>query len=121
MIVALWNPTRKGKLMRERQPIYTDREMARAYLEDKIERERRLLADPRGFSTIDPHYLIEDAEWRLRWIDCAPDGANHILAPFQDKRGVPMGGVENENLGANQELRAARAARGRHPLSGAEL
>jgi hypothetical protein len=96
---------------------FTDRETARELLTQKIARERRLLADPRGFSTIDPHWIIEDAEWRLRWLDCAPDGANHICAPLQDKRGVPMGGVHNENVGPCQATRDARAARGLTPYA----
>lgn len=103
------------------QPITKTREEARAILTTKIESERRALADPRSFSTTPPAYLIADAEWRLRWIDCAPEGANHQCAPLQDKRGVPMGGVYDENVGPNEALRNARIARGRHPISGAEI
>lgn len=99
-------------------PIYKTREEAREILATKIEGQRRLLADPRAFSTIDPNYLISDAEWRLRWIDCAPEGSNHLCAPMQGKDGVPMSGVYNENLGANLAVREARIARGRHPISG---
>lgn len=101
------------------RPVLHKREEARVALVAKIEQERRLLADPLGFSTIDPNYIIADAEWRLRWIDCAPDSANHCVAPLQDKRGVPMGGVHNENLGPCKALREARVARGLHPISGA--
>jgi hypothetical protein len=101
----------------ESAPIYTAREDARAKLEAKIASERRHLADPLAFATIDPHYLIADAEWRLRWLDCAPAGANHLLAPLQDKRGVPMGGVHREDVGPCKALREARAARGLDPLS----
>jgi hypothetical protein len=97
---------------------FTEREAAREILTRKIEGQRRILADPNGFATVDPNYLIEDAEFRLRWIDCAPEGANHLVAPMQDKRGVPMGGVFNENLGPNRELREARIARGLHPIAG---
>lgn len=96
----------------------TDREAARAYLLAKIESQERLLADPHGFSSIDPHYLIEDARWRLRWLDCAPEGARFCLAPMQDKQGVPMGGAWSENLGPCKALREAYAARGFHPLGG---
>jgi hypothetical protein len=100
------------------EPVFKTREQARELLTRKIERARRWLADPYGFATISPHYLIEDADWRLRWIDCAPEGANHCCAPLQDKRGVPMGGVYDENVGPCKALREARAARGLHPLSG---
>lgn len=99
-------------------PIFTDRETARRTLIEKIAAALRQLADPRGFSTFSPHWLIEDAEWRLRWIDCAPEGANHQCAPLQDKHGVPMGGIYNENIGPNQALRAARAAHGLNPNGG---
>lgn len=98
-------------------PIITDRETARDQLTRKIESQRRLLADPYGFSTYDPNWIIEDAEWRLRWIDCAPDGANHIMAPLQDKRGVPMGDAWQEDVGPNQALRAARVKRGLNPFA----
>lgn len=97
---------------------FTDRETARGVLLGKIDAERRLLADPRAFCTIDPSYLIRDAEWRLRWIDCAPDGANHIVAPLQDKTGTPMGTARDENMGPCQALRDARTAVGRNPFSG---
>lgn len=99
-------------------PQYNDRETARAFLTATIERQRRILADPRAFTNIDPNYLIEVAEFRLRWIDCAPEGANHLLAPMQDKRGVPMGGVHDENVGPGQALREARAKRGLNPFVG---
>lgn len=98
---------------------HTDREAAREILTRKIASERKCLADPLCFTTIDPNYLIADAEWRLRWIDCAPEGANHLCAPMQDKTGTPMGTAWNENLGPNEALRDARAARGLHPLTGA--
>lgn len=100
-------------------PVRHDREEARTILTTKIDSQRRLLADPLGFSTIDPNYLIEDAEFRLRWIDCAPEGANHCVAPGQDKDGVPMGSNRCENLGPCQALRDARIARGLHPIVGA--
>jgi hypothetical protein len=102
----------------EHEPVYTSREDARRMLAAKIERARRHLADPRAFATIDPHYIIADAEWRLRWLACAPDGANHCVAPLQDKRGVPMGTAWDENVGPSQALRDARAARGLNPFSG---
>lgn len=100
------------------EPIHTDRESARAKLVAKIETERRLMADPRGFSTTPPQHIIDHAEWCLRWIDCAPDGANHTIAPMQDKRGVPMGTAWDENVGPCHALRDARIARGLNPFSG---
>lgn len=100
------------------EPIHTDRESARAQLQVKIAHQRKSLADPQPFSTIDPNYLIADAEWRLRWIDCAPEGANHLIAPMQDKSGVPMGCNWNENVGPCAALREARIARGLNPFSG---
>lgn len=66
----------------------------------------------------DPYDLVPFAEWGLQWIDCAPEGANHLVAPLQDKRGIPMGGVYNENIGASRALREARAKRGLDPNSG---
>lgn len=106
------------------KPIFKTREEARAILTTKIESERRLQIEIErgtGFATTPPAYLIADAEWRLRWIDCAPEGANHQCAPLQDKRGVPMGGVYNENLGASQAVRDARVERGRDPISGQKV
>jgi len=100
------------------EPVVRSREDARELLTAKIAHERRCLADPHSFSTIDPNYIIADAEWRLRWIDCAPNGANHQVAPMQDKRGVPMGEARNENIGPCEALRNARVARGLHPISG---
>jgi hypothetical protein len=115
--------------MREPEPIFTGREDARELLTAKLDRERQFLAAweaekhlpaslRRHFTTIDPRVIIKDAEWRLRWIDCAPDGANHQCAPMQDKRGVPCGTTWNENVGPGLALREARAARGLNPLSG---
>jgi len=95
-----------------------DRETARAALIAKIAGQKRILNDPLGFATIDPNILIADAEFRLRFIDCAPDGARHCTAPLQDKNGTPMGGVFNENLGPNRALREARIARHLNPFSG---
>jgi hypothetical protein len=100
------------------KPIFNDRETARRKLLDKIASQNAGLGDSRYRSTIDPHFLIEDANWRLRWIDCAPEGANHQLAPLQDKQGVPCGGCWNENVGPNQSLRNARAARNLNPFGG---
>ena len=95
-----------------------DREAARVALLAKIDHLTRSLTDPKSFATIDPNYLIEDAAFRLRWIDCAPAGARHCVAPLQDKNGVPMGAAWNENVGPCEELRKARAARGLHPFAG---
>jgi len=97
----------------------TDREAARRYLVAKIAGQRRIIADPRAFTSYDPAWIIADAEQRLRWLDCAPEGARFCLAPFQDKNGVPMGSAWRENLGPCKALREAYAARGFHPLGGA--
>jgi hypothetical protein len=113
-------------------PIFTDRETARLKLALKADSQRRLAAQieaekhlPAGcrrtFVTISPVYLAEDAEFRLRWIDCAPEGANHLLAPLQGKDGVPMSGVSYEAVGPGPALREARLKHGRHPLSGLPL
>ena len=97
--------------------IHTDREYARDYLARKVASQQAALLDPASFSTFSPRTLIEDAEWRLRWIDCAPDsGVNFILAPLQDKRGVPCGGAWSENVGACKEVREARVRLGRDPI-----
>lgn len=98
--------------MNARTPRFTDREAARAIL------TARVAAPDPLFSTIDPSYLRDWAADRLRWIDCAPEGANHFVAPMQDKEGVPMGTTWSENVGVCAALRDARAARGLHPLSG---
>lgn len=89
-----------------------DRETAREVLTRKVSARDPL------FATIDPSYLRADAENRLRWIDCAPDGARHCVAPLQDKQGIPMGGTWSENVGPSKALREARLARGLHPLVG---
>lgn len=101
--------------MNEQVARFIDREAAREILTHKVN-----AADP-VWSTIDPAFIRNDAAWRLRWIDCAPEGANHQCAPLQDKRGIPMGGNYNENIGPNAAVRKARAARGRHPISGQPL
>lgn len=100
------------------QSYFIDRETARRSLTDKVAHYTRAMSDPRHFSTVDPAFIRDDAAFRLRWIDCAPDGANHQTAPLADKRGTPMGYAIDENVGACQTLRAARARRGRHPLTG---
>ncbi len=110
--------------------INTDREEAREMLLSKVERYTRvaaLIADPsiplhrKPFSTHDAGQIAADAEWRLRWIDCAPEGANFLLAPLQDKRGVPCGDAYREDVGPGEALRNARAARGLCPFSGRRL
>lgn len=101
---------------------FTDRETARERLTTKLAGQRKILADfekyppgdhRRPFTYIDPQFLIDDAEFRLRWIDCAPEGANHITAPLQDKDGVPCGGNVREDVGPGKALRAAYAKRGK--------
>lgn len=101
--------------MNEQRPVFKTREEAREVLTRKIESARRALADPHSFSTYPPEALIDDAEWRLRWIDCAPEGANHQCAPMQDKTGTPMGGAWGEDVGDGKALRGARVARGLPP------
>lgn len=96
----------------------TDREEARAYLLKKVADAKRAMADPRHFSTYPVSEILRDAEWRLRWIDCAPEGARFGLAPLQDKNGIPCGGTWNENVGPNQAMREARLAHGRNPFGG---
>lgn len=110
--------------------INRDREAVRLALLDKVERYARVrdqIADPtiplhrKPFITHDPGELVSDAEWRLRWIDCAPEGANFLLAPLQDKRGVPCGDAYREDVGPGIALREARSRRGLCPFSGRRL
>ena len=107
--------------------VHRDREEARATLLAKLESHTRMAAqitDPsiplhrKPFCTHDPNVIAEDAAWRLRWIDCAPEGANYLLAPMQDKAGVPCGSAWREDVGPCRELRDAYAARGLHPIAG---
>lgn len=98
---------------------FHSREDAREKLIAKIKHQNEILRDPHAFSTIDPHYLIDDALFRLRWIDCAPEGANHIVAPMQGKSGIPCDSYnDREDVGPNQALREARIRHGRNPFSG---
>lgn len=89
------------------KPQHITRDDARERLVAKVENYRRAVADPRHFATVDPQIILDDAEWRLRWLDCAPDGANHQLAPMQDKTGTPMGMAFGENVGPCRALRDA--------------
>lgn len=88
------------------------RDEARSYLTLKIEHQRLIQADARAFTTIDPQYLIDHAEWCLRWMDCAPEGARHFVAPLQDKDGRPCGANFSENVGPSKAMREAWIARG---------
>lgn len=97
-------------------PRFTDRETARKTLTAKVVDYTRAVSDPKHFSTTDPQFILDDAVWRLRWIDCAPNGANHLTAPLQDKTGTPTGSVFSENFGPCQNLRNARIKRGLHPF-----
>jgi hypothetical protein len=103
--------------METQKPIHTDRETARVKLMAKIADTKRGIEN-KSFSTYPLDALLADAEFRLRYLDCAPEGANHLLAPLQDKRGVPMGNAWNENIGPGVHLRNARVARGLNPFSG---
>ena len=71
--------------------------------------------DPHAFSTYSRTDLIRFFIDRLRWIECAPEGAWFTVAPMQDKRGVPCGLDYRENLGPSKALRAARVRHGRDP------
>jgi hypothetical protein len=113
----------------EMSPVIHNREEAREILQEKIasqtrlrnkiEQERSLSPQFRTtFTTIDPSYLIDDAEWKLRWIDCGPDSANYLVAPMQDKMGIPCGTCWSENVGPNEALRQARINYGLNPFSG---
>jgi hypothetical protein len=97
-------------------PVFHDREQAREYRMREMSRAKAI------FCTY-PDYLTRQwAIWGLWWIDCAPEGANHILAPLQGKDGRPMGVSDNnENLGPNQALREARRKRGLNPFNGEQL
>jgi hypothetical protein len=85
-----------------------NREDARHYLTAKIDHQRRRV----DFSNIDRDHLVEDATFRLRWLDCAPEGALFCVAPLQDKAGIPCGTAWSENVGPCKALREARTARG---------
>lgn len=93
------------------------RDEAREILTDKVASMRHAI-ETNQFSTIPPQALIDDAEHRLRWIDCAPEGARHCVAPLQDKAGVPMGTTwrEGPTNAPGKALRQARIARGLHPF-----
>lgn len=105
------------------KPQFTDREAARELLTKKVASMQKHLADlelyrpgdhRRPFMTMDPNWLLEDAEFRLRWIDCAPEGANHICAPLQGKSGIPMDTAnDHELIGPGAALRRAYARRGK--------
>ena len=68
----------------------------------------------RPFCTYDPDQLADYAEWCLRWIDCAPEGANHLIAPLQGWDGTPMGGRNPLTPWGTPgpDMRAAYEARG---------
>lgn len=55
-----------------------------------------------------------------RWMDCAPDGALFLIAPFMGLDGTPfVGQVAVGPQGRyDKSLREARTARGLHPLGG---
>ena len=98
------------------EPRFTDRETAREYRKQEIARP-----DP-IFSTYDPEWIRGFHKEALKWIDCAPEGANHILAPLQGKDGRPCNVWENnENIGPNRAMREARAVRGLNPFNGDQI
>lgn len=112
------------------QPIYNrDRDKARTKLmatrlsqirlREKIEAERDLPDFMRKtFTNIDPNFIISHCEHVLRWMHCAPEGANFSMAPLQDKRGVPCGDAWSENVGPSKAVRQRRIERELCPLCG---
>lgn len=91
-----------------------------ARLEREAERTRRLIADPQGFSTYDPHALLAYQEGVLRYAHCAPEGAVILAAPLQGWDGEPMGVrlPQGPQCGAvNPAVRKARAKHGLDPIS----
>jgi hypothetical protein len=97
---------------------FTGREDAREKLERHLASQRRLLAEiererdlpahaRKAFTTTDPNWLIGYFEHCLRWIDCAPDGANHLVAPMQGRYGVPLGAQLNYGVGPGEAMRRA--------------
>jgi len=93
------------------EPRFHDREQAREYRLKEIARP-----DP-IFSTYPPEWIKDFHRQAMRWIDCAPEGANHLLAPLQGKDGRPCNAFENgENLGPNKAVRKIRAERGLNPF-----
>lgn len=95
----------------------TLREARKHYAEGLLS-QYKSLEDPRSFSTYSRTDLIAFYIDRLRWIECAPEGAWFIVAPMQDKHGVPCGTEFRENIGPGPALRKARIRRGLHPISG---
>jgi hypothetical protein len=91
---------------------------ARKHYASGLLREYKSLEDPRAFSTFSRTDLIAFYIERLRWIECAPEGAWFTVAPMQDKRGVPCGVAYLEDVGPGRALREARVRFGVHPLSG---
>lgn len=75
------------------------------------------LEDPLAFCTYSRTDLIAFYIDRLRWIECAPEGAWFQVAPMMDKRGVSCGTDYSEDVGPSQGLRAALARRGRNPFT----
>jgi len=74
------------------------------------------------FSTYPPNWIKAFHIFAMWWIDCAPEGANHLLAPLQGKSGIPNDSInDNENIGPNKALRKARAKRGLNPFNGAQI
>lgn len=91
---------------------------ARKYYAEGLLSQYKSLEDPRSFSTYSRTELIAFYIDRLRWIECAPEGAWFIVAPMQGKDGVPCGLIRDENVGPSKALRRARIRHGVHPFSG---
>ena len=81
---------------------------------------RRLIADPNGFSTYDPHQLLAYQERVLRWAHCAPEGAVLLSAPLQGWDGTPCSSRPplGDAGGAWPEMRKARMKYGLNPFGG---
>ena len=95
------------------EPVYHSREEAREYFQRMIRSPYPL------FATYDPNWLRAYWIFCNWWLDCAPDGANHLLAPMQGKSGIPNDSInDSENIGPGKFLRAARAKRGLDPICG---
>lgn len=91
---------------------------ARKHYAQGLLSQYKSLEDPHAFSTYSRTDLIAFYIERLRWIECAPEGAWFTVAPMQDKLGVPCGTTYHEDVGPGQALRKARIRIGVHPLSG---
>lgn len=84
---------------------FTSREQAREYLTAEVARQLRQLADPNDFCTYDRNWLLAYQRRLLRWLNCAPEGANHLVAPLQGRYGVPCGERGSYDVGPSEGMR----------------